>query len=801
MKRKDAYYRISVLTVPEEVPETVTDVRLIYVLDGACQATLGGESVEMNKWDSVVVNSMEAVTLRFSREDVVALISIDYIMLCDALNTYTVRFALNSQEASGLKYTQVREQIQELLMAHVGHEFAYAYREMGCFYLLLQTLLSEFLVKSRDAEGEGGEVRVAKMIRYIRSNYSTNLTLNEIADQLYLSPSTASRLFQKTTGKKFVTYIKDVRLEYVRQQLVNTDHSITRIAADNGFSTPSALNKIFKSEFGITPKEYRERNARPRPQTQPESEGEGESANREKLLHILLEDRKLQAEQRRACQTVRCQVRDMRPWRRWENRVLNVGPAHILSSASMQKQVLFLAEQLEIEYLRVWNIFSPRMMMVGPKGEYNFTFVDEVMDFCVDHRLKLFLDLAQRRDVAMASESREIYRNEEYTVFADATEWSRMLDALLRHIRRRYHEWVVGQWIFEFTFFLNDQPYYISDTYSSKDAWETGWQLVKNNIPSARVAGMGLASGAPREQTELLTSYLLETKHRPDIFTVMVFPYTVEGSLLSGGLYRSQFKKVASRGFLLEQITIIRKTLDEMNYQGELWVTDWGNSLANRNYIQDSCFRGAFLLENYLACQDKVDSLGVFYASDLLNAFFDSKALLSGSAGILSRTGICKPAYFAYRFLSRLGRFRIAQSENCIVTAESDHDIRILCFNNKALGPKYYLYEENVYRPDELSRLFVSTAPLSMELTIRMGQEQETYTVRQKVLNEHKGSILNKWIDFGCSTHLSRSDMRYLERTSTPEITMERVSSVEGVVRISLQLEPNEIRFITIMRE
>lgn len=799
MKRKDAYYRISVLTVPEEVPEAVTDIRLIYVLDGQCQVEMGTGTTELSKWDSMVINSMESISLQFGREDMVALISIDYIMLCDALNTHSVRFALNSQEGAGQKYTQVREQIQELLMAHVGHGLAY--REMGCFYLLLQTLLSDFLLQSSDTEGAEGEVRVAKMIRYIRSNYSTNLTLNEIAEQLYLSPSTASRLFQKTTGKKFVNYIKDVRLEYVKQQLVNTEHSITRIAADNGFSTPSALNKIFKSEFGLTPTEYRERNARPQPQAPRRSESEGESASREKLLHILREDRKLQAEQRSLRHTLRCQVSDLKPWRRWENRVLNVGPIHTLSSANMQKQVLFLAEQLEIEYIRVWNVLSPKMMMLSGDGEYNFTFLDEVMDFCVDNRLKLFLDLAQRRDVAMASESKEIYSNEEYTAFASATDWSRALNALLRHIRRRYHERVVGKWIFEFTFFLNDRPYYVSDTYSSKDVWETGWQLVKNNIPSARVAGMGLASGTSREQMELITSYLLETKHRPDIFTMMVFPYTVEGSLLSGGLYRSQFKKVASRSFLLDQITAVKQILEQMDFQGEFWVTDWGNSLANRNYIQDSCFRGAFLLENYLTCQDKVDSLGVFYASDLLNAFSDSKALLSGSAGILSRTGICKPAFFAYRFLGRLGRFRIAQSENCIVTAESDHDIRILCFNNKALGPKYYLYEENVYRPDELSRLFVSTDPLSMELTIRMGQEQEIYTVRQKVLNEHKGSILNKWIDFGCSMHLSRSDMRYLERTSTPEITMERMVSVEGVLRISLQLEPNEIRFITIMRE
>lgn len=210
MKQRDTHYQITVLSSTGFIPETVTDIRLFYVLDGACRVYTGGEETALAKWDTIIVNSMEAARLDFGAEDVVAMISIDYIMLCDALNTHAARFFLNSQQGTGQKYTQIRAQVQRLLMAHVGHEFAGTYKEMGCFYLLLQNLLSNFLIRnSENDDPEGGDLRVAKMIRYIRANYSTNLTLNEIADQLYLSPSTASRLFQKTTGKKFVTYISE----------------------------------------------------------------------------------------------------------------------------------------------------------------------------------------------------------------------------------------------------------------------------------------------------------------------------------------------------------------------------------------------------------------------------------------------------------------------------------------------------------------------------------------------------------------------------------------------------------------
>ena len=110
----------------------------------------------------------------------------------------------------------------------------------------------------------------------------------------------------------------------------------------------------------------------------------------------------------------------------------------MMASANMQKQVLFLAGKLDIEYVRIWNLFSPRMM-IG-EAPYNFTFVDEILDFCVDNRLKVFLDLSQRKVVALASEKKAIFSSDERTDFESEKEWSNLLGAFLTHIRRRYHE-------------------------------------------------------------------------------------------------------------------------------------------------------------------------------------------------------------------------------------------------------------------------------------------------------------------------------------------------------------------------
>jgi len=184
--------------------------------------------------------------------------------------------------------------------------------------------------------------------------------------------------------------------------------------------------------------------------------------------------------------------------------------------------VLFLTDRLEVEYLRIWNIFSSKMMIQGKETKkYNFTFIDEIMDFCVDNKLKLFIDLAQRKDLAMASENEKIYSYEDETIFESADMWMDILQNFLLHICKRYSEKTIRDWIFELTFFLNDKPYYVSENYSSRMVWNQGYSLIKAILPSARVAGPGLIPVASQGYMEMIIKHVLSARNVPDIFTRM----------------------------------------------------------------------------------------------------------------------------------------------------------------------------------------------------------------------------------------------------------------------------------------
>lgn len=110
----------------------------------------------------------------------------------------------------------------------------------------------------------------------------------------------------------------------------------------------------------MTPTEYRKICRKNHPE-----EGKAEDDHRERRLRILDADRKLLIAEQENQRTLFVDVPQLLPWKKWENRILNVGAGDQLSSASLQRQVLFLADKLDIEYIRMWNPFSPKMMYLS----------------------------------------------------------------------------------------------------------------------------------------------------------------------------------------------------------------------------------------------------------------------------------------------------------------------------------------------------------------------------------------------------------------------------------------------------
>ncbi len=112
-------------------------------------------------------------------------------------------------------------------------------------------MLEQLLVRSQPHLGEGNAI-----LQYL-NEYHTETTLDDVCDYFQKSRSYISHTFKATYGMSIRAYCNRLKLEDARRLLLDTDHSITRIAVDTGFGDTSYFIHLFRQAYGTSPLCYR----------------------------------------------------------------------------------------------------------------------------------------------------------------------------------------------------------------------------------------------------------------------------------------------------------------------------------------------------------------------------------------------------------------------------------------------------------------------------------------------------------------------------------------------------------------
>ncbi len=99
-----------------------------------------------------------------------------------------------------------------------------------------------------------------KAIKYMKQNYMHKISLEDVANHVYISPSYMSKIFKDEMKTSFSNCLNQIRIEKSCVLLLNEELSLSEIAELVGFVDQSYFNKIFKKQTNATPKKYREQN-------------------------------------------------------------------------------------------------------------------------------------------------------------------------------------------------------------------------------------------------------------------------------------------------------------------------------------------------------------------------------------------------------------------------------------------------------------------------------------------------------------------------------------------------------------
>ncbi len=103
---------------------------------------------------------------------------------------------------------------------------------------------------------------IHKAVAYIRAHLTDHITLEDVAREVYLTPSYLSRMFKREMGCNFSRYLNKLRVERSKPFLLNEHNKLVDIAQLSGFEDQSYYTKVFKRITGITPSQYREQKGR-----------------------------------------------------------------------------------------------------------------------------------------------------------------------------------------------------------------------------------------------------------------------------------------------------------------------------------------------------------------------------------------------------------------------------------------------------------------------------------------------------------------------------------------------------------
>ncbi len=107
-----------------------------------------------------------------------------------------------------------------------------------------------------DDAGDPDDV-LERVRRYVRRNYSSDVTLDDMADRAGMSKFHFSRRFKEETGTSPYRFVLETRIDRAKRLLEESAQPIGTIARSVGFKSHSQFNRTFKSLVGVTPGTYR----------------------------------------------------------------------------------------------------------------------------------------------------------------------------------------------------------------------------------------------------------------------------------------------------------------------------------------------------------------------------------------------------------------------------------------------------------------------------------------------------------------------------------------------------------------
>jgi xylan 1,4-beta-xylosidase len=464
-----------------------------------------------------------------------------------------------------------------------------------------------------------------------------------------------------------------------------------------------------------------------------------------------------------------------------------------LIRADSQTQLKMTVDELGFRYLRFHAIFHDvlnTVRTIDARAVYDWTKIDQLYDDLLAKHIRPFVELGFTPE-AMQTSDQTIFYWKGNTSHPVPSAWRDLIDAFVRHLRVRYGQDEVRRWFFEVWNEPNLSGFWEgADQQAYFDLYALTSRTIKAIDPALRVGGPSTAGAA------WVPEFLAYAKeHGAKVDFVTTHAYGVDGGFFDEKGENDQ-KLSPSPDAIVGDVRRVRQQISQSAFPNlPLYFTEWSTSYNPRDSVHDSYICAAYILSKLKATQGLAQGMSYWTYTDLFEEAGPPPSPFHGGFGLLTREGIRKPAFFAYKYLHAL-------SGKEVPTVDPQSFISTDPSQTTALVWDYEYPQQTVSNRSFYTKVQPTADAPTIDLHFK-ALTPSRYRLQIKRTGFRHNDAYTTYLEMGSPQNLSAKEVAQLHALTVdePEVDREVIVGRDGRLTASVPMRKNDVVLVTLRLE
>jgi xylan 1,4-beta-xylosidase len=453
-------------------------------------------------------------------------------------------------------------------------------------------------------------------------------------------------------------------------------------------------------------------------------------------------------------------------------------------------QLKTAVDELGFRYVRFHDIFHDALGTVSKvdgRVSYDFNGIDKLYDALLAHGIKPFVELGFTPGV-MTTSKQTIFYWKGNTSHPQPGPWAELIDAFARHLIQRYGADEVRQWPFEVWNEPNLEGFWEgADQKAYFDLFAATSRAIKRVDPALKVGGPSTAGAAWVPE---FLAYAEANGVAVDFVTTHTYGVE-EGYLDEYG--QSDRKLSPDSNSIIGDVKRVRQEIQASPFPGlPLYITEWSTSYNPRDKVHDSYISASWMLTKLRGTRGLAQAMSYWTYSDLFEEPGPPDRPFHGGFGLMTREGVRKPAWFAYKYLNALRGKEIPSTDEALLASADGNKAAVLVWD--------WQHRE---QPTSNGVFFGKPVPAAAARPVQLNLRHVApgdYRVQMRRTGYKANDAHTAYLEMGSPKELQAEQLEKLQALTTDKPEVDRLVRVgpDGHLQWKVPMSSNDVVLVTL---